>query len=224
LVHYSPTIGDHLVVWLVHNAAGKDMIRYFDYNTGATYDGPSGATYDMVNPRVSGDRILYNTPNGSDHDLFVFDTRLAKTYGSMASFKLAGTGDDEKMGAISGNEVVYIAGISPIWGRLAVPSISLNSVPKRIPRHGHIHLKGSISDQGHRIGYASLGIERYASGAWTRIKTLTASSTGTFSYKTPTAHSKTPYRVVYDGRIAIAAPGALTHLSTVSATKTAWPR
>jgi hypothetical protein len=220
-----PSIGDHLVAWLVHNGTGKDMIRYYDYNTGLTYDGPSNATYDMINPQVSGDRILYHTfLNASDADLYVFDTRIAKTNGSLSAIRLASTGDDEKLGMISGDEVVFIAGASPYWGKLAAPGISLSAVPTRIAHGGHIHLKGYISDQGHRIGSATLGIERYSSGKWTLIKTLTASSTGTFSYQTPKTYSKTPYRVVYDGRIAFASAAARNHLSAVSVAKTAWPR
>lgn len=221
----SPSIGDHLVAWLTHNASGKDMIRYFDYNTGGTYDGPSSASYDMVNPQVSGDRILYNSAiNTSDQDLFIWDTRVARWSGSLSTFRLAGTGNDEKTGAISGNDVAYIAGITPIWGRLAVPSISLSSVPTRIPRGGHIHLKGSVSDQGHRVGYANLAIEKYASGKWTRIKTLTAKSTGAFSYQTPRTYSKTSYRVVYYGWPPNVGAGALSHFSAVSSSRTAWPR
>jgi hypothetical protein len=224
LTHWSPSIGDHLIAWVIHNATGKDRIQYFDYNTGETTLGPTDDMYDILNVRVSGDRILYNVPNGADQDLYVFDTRMAKVADLFASFKLAGTGDDEEMGAISGNEVVYIAGASPIWGRLAVPSISVSAVPSRIAHGGHIHLKGSISDQGHRIGSASIGIEKYVSGAWKRVKTFTASSTGTFSYQTPKTYSKTPYRVVYDGRLAFMGAPALTHLSAVSGVKYAWPR
>jgi hypothetical protein len=224
LAHWSPSIGDHLIAWVIHNASGKDRIQYFDYNTGETTLGPTNATYDVLNVRVSGDRILYNVPNGADQDLYVFDTRMAKVAGLLAAFRLAGTSDDEEAGSIAGSEVVYIAGASPVWGKLAVPGISLSAVPSRISHGGHIHLKGYITDQSHRIGYASLGIERYASGVWTRIKTLTASSTGTFSYQTPKAYSKTAYRVVYDGYLAFMAAPARTHLSTVSSVKYAWPR
>jgi hypothetical protein len=105
-----------------------------------------------------------------------------------------------------------------------VPSISLSSVPSRISRGGHIHLTGSISDLGHRIGGAKLYVEKYAAGKWTPIKLLTASTTGTFSYKTPAAHSKTKYRVVYNGNVDLLDAPASEHLSTVSAVKTAWPR
>jgi hypothetical protein len=212
------------VAWVVQNPAGKWMIRYFDYNTGETHDGATSDTYNMENPEVSGDRILYSTSNGSTLDLDLWDARLAGSPGNWPYVGLVSSGADDSMGMIAGNEVVYMSGNYPSWGRLAVPSISLNSVPTRIARGGHIHLTGSISDQGHRIGGASIGIEKYASGAWTRVKTLTASSTGTFSYQTPKIYAKTKYRVVYNGRMILFGAGALDHFSTVSATRTAWPR
>jgi hypothetical protein len=219
----SPSIGDHLVAWTVHNGNGKDMIRYYDYNTGVTSDGPSNASYDVSPPRVSGDRILYSLANGSDTDLLVFDARVAKVTGALSVFPLATTADDDKMGAISGNEVVYISGATPMWGKLLVPAISLNKVPKRIAHGGHIHLTGSIREQGHILGSVAVNIEKYSSGRWNWVKTIPCPK-GTFSYKTPPIHSKTLYRVSYDGRFATGAATVTNHFSTVSGTKTAWPR
>jgi len=218
-----PSIGDHLVAWTVHNGNGKDMIRYYDYDTGLTYDGPSNPTYDVSPPRVGGDRILYSLANGSDTDLLIFDTRVAKVSGVFASFPLATTADDDKMGAISGNEVVYISGATPMWGKLLAPAISLNKVPARIAHGGHIHLTGSIRDQGHILGGATVRIEKYSSGRWVQVKTI-ACPKGTFTYKTPPIHTKTKYRVTYDGRFAWGTSTVTNHFSTVSGTKTAWPR
>jgi hypothetical protein len=220
----SPSIGDHLVAWRVQNADAKWMIRYFDYNTGETHDGFSNGTYDAFDPEVSGDRILFSTSNGSNLDLYAWDARTASVPGNWPFMGLAASTANDQSGVISGNEVVYMAGDNPSWGRLVVPTISLASVPTRIARGGHIHLTGSISDQGHRVGGAVLGIERYAAGAWTRIKTLTASPTGTFTYQTPKTYAKTRYRVVYDGKLIFFGAAALDHLSTVSSARTAWPK
>ncbi len=220
----SPDIGSHLVVWLTGNASGKQAVRYYDYNTGLYATGPSSTVNDMVDPQVSGDRIIYSTWDGLDYDLYLFDARLAKAHPTEASIPIATTANQDRYGRIDGNELTYMSGNIVYYVRLAVPGISLNSVPKRIPHLGHIHLKGSISDQGQRIGGASLGIEKYGSGKWTRIKTITASSTGTFSYQTPHNHSKTLYRVVYDGKLDHFGAQSADHLSTVSAVKTAWPR
>jgi hypothetical protein len=219
----SQSIGSHLVAWRVDNGSGQQVIRYYDFDTGMTYDGPSSTVYDMGAPYVSGDRILYSTGDISNHLLCVWDTRIAKTSPGSASFLVAEGGWVDG-GAIDGNQIAYSDGSEILYARLAVPSIALNSVPARIPHNGHIHLKGSISDQGIRIGGATLGIEKYASGKWTRIKTITASSTGSFSYQTPHNHSKTKYRVVYDGHVMVSEVPWTNHLSTVSAVKTAWPR
>ena len=89
----------------------------------------------------------------------------------------------------------------PTRARLAAPSISARSVPKRIAHGGRLRLKGSISDQGVPIGGPTSGIERYGSGKWSRIKTITTTSPGTYSYYTPKNYSKKQYRVVYDGVI-----------------------
>jgi hypothetical protein len=182
----------------------------------------------MVNPRVSGDRIVYDSSSGTVPNFYIWDTRVARIPGAFPTSLLAASGWGDSEGAISGNDVAWATGgfdgsTTPLWGRLATPSISVGSVPKRIARGRRLHLVGSISDQGHRIGNAQLGIERYSSGRWTRIKTLTASSAGSFSYYTPKNTSKTSYRVVYDGYSSFSASLA-NHLSTVSSTKTAWPR
>jgi len=219
-----PDIGDHLVVWLAYNTSGWYFIRYYDFNTGLVYDGPSSTQQSMLNPQVSGDRILYNVFNGANQDLYVYDTRIAKTDAVGASFVIAATTNEDRFGRIDGNQLTYMTGNIVYFARLVVPSISLSAVPGRIPHGGHIHLKGSISDQGHRIAGATIGIERYGSGKWTRIKTLTATSTGTFSYQTPKNYTKTKYRVVYDGKVDHFGAPSANHLSAVSAVKTAWPR
>ena len=219
-----PSIGSHLVAWRVGNASGHWMIRYFDYNTGETYDGPTSTTHDMLNPQVSGDRILYDVSNGTSQDLIAWDTRVAKTAGVFSLFSLADTTQDDHWGKISGNEVVFMTGVTPYWGRLATPGISLNSTPKRIAHGARLRLAGSISDQGHRVGFAKLGVERYVSGKWARIKTITASSAGAFSTTTPKNYVKRQYRVVYDGTTSLFDANAIKHLSTTSKAKTAWPR
>lgn len=219
---FDPSIGDHLVAWRVTD--GDYMIRYFNYYTGETYNGPTNAAQPLLNPQVAGDRILYNISNGSDQDLYVWDARVAKASAPYASFLLADSTANDHWGKISGNSVAYMSGSSPYKGRLAAPSISLASVPKRIRHGARLHLKGSITDQGQRIGGAKLGIERYGSGKWSRIKTITASSTGSFSYYTPKNYSKKQYRVVYDGVWVLFQATARNHLSTVSGSKTAWPR
>jgi hypothetical protein len=224
----TPRMGDHLVAWCEKNTSGKWMIRYYDFNTGLIYDGPSSMSDDMVNPRVSGDRIVYDSSSGANPNFYVWDTRIARVPGAFPNLLLAATSWGDSEGAISGNDVAWVTGgfdgsTAPLWGRLAAPSISVGSVPKRIARGRRLHLVGSISDQGHRIGNAQLGIERYSAGRWTRIKTLTASSTGSFSYYTPKNTSKTSYRVVYDGYTGYLA-SLVNHLSTVSRAKTAWPR
>jgi hypothetical protein len=217
-------IGDHLVVWRIRNGSGRLAIRYYDYDTGLTYDGPSSTEYDMQRAWVSGDRILYGMATGpSDMSLHVWDTRIARTSASAASLTVASAVEYESY-AFDGGRITYASGDEIYYARLAIPSISLNAVPTRIPHLGHIHLTGSISDLGVRIGGAKLGVERYASGKWTRIKTLTASATGTFSYQTPHNHAKTKYRVVYDGQATVAQVPWTNHLSTRSAVKTAWPR
>jgi hypothetical protein len=153
----------------------------------------------------------------------VWDTRVAKATPAFAAIDVS-TGDTAEEGTIDGNRIAYRADRKLYFATLMVPSISLNTVPTRISHGARIRLRGSISDQGIRIGGASLGIEKYASGRWTRIKTITATSTGSFSYYTPKNHGKTKYRVVYDGKMAPFAPQTTQHLSTVSVVKTAWPR
>jgi hypothetical protein len=217
VAQWSPTLGDHLLAWLVNNSDGRSMIREIN-------DGPSDPTYSVGSMRVSGDRILFDRPTATDYDVSLWDARIAKTSGIFSIVGLAATTENDTVGSFSGNELTYMSDNAMYWGKLAVPSISLASVPSRIARGGHIHLAGSISDQGHRIGGASLGIEKLASGRWTRVKTITANSSGAFSYQTPRIYSKTQYRVVYDGRLILFGAGALDHLSTVSGAKTAWPR
>jgi hypothetical protein len=218
----SLNIGSHLVVWREWTNATTYTIHYYDFDTDQTYEVPTGISSMVYRLGVSGDRILYFT-GGSDSDIRIWDTRIAKTTPGLAAFDIS-TGDSGYEGWIDGSRIAYRSATGIYFAKLLVPSISLNSVPTRIPHLGHIHLKGSISDQGIRIGGAKLGIEKYSSGKWTRIKTITASSTGSFSYQTPHNHSKTKYRVVYDGFMTPTGPPAQEHLSTVSSVKTAWPR
>jgi hypothetical protein len=217
-------IGDHLVAWTSLNGFGHYAIRYYDYDTGLISEGPSDQFYDAVAPHVSGDRIIYSMYNGADDDLYVYDTRIARTNPLGARLPLATTNTHDRSGAIDGNNIAYMSQDIVYFGRLAAPSISLKTVPNRIPHNGHIHLTGSISDQGHRIASAALEIEKYASGKWTKFKAITANAAGEFAYKTPHNHSKTRYRVVYNGKVTVTAAEAAGHMSTVSAVKTAWPR
>jgi hypothetical protein len=220
-----PTIGEHLVVWASSNAAGKKAIFYHDFETGGTYTGPSSDVYDLRDLKVAGDRITYTMSNGVDDDIFVFDTMLARAQGvENASFPIAATMANESLANTSGNQIVYLSDGRPMWGTLVTPSVSLNAVPTRIPHLGHIHLVGSISELGRRLGGVSIRIEKYASGKWTSIKTLTTTASGTFSYQTSHNHSKTSYRVVYAGNSAFFDAGLLTHLSAVSSVRVAWPR
>jgi hypothetical protein len=205
-------------VWLEPNDSGKLRIRYYDFNTGLVSDGPSYVGQHIGSPQVSGDRIIYSVSNGADQDLYVFDTLLARSY------LIAGTNLNDMSGRIDGDQLTYVSGSMVYYARLQVPSISLKSVPKRIRNHGHIHVAGSISDQGHRIAWASLRIDKFSSGKWVAVKTITASAAGTFSYKTPKIHSKTKYRVVYTGFDVGTTGDYQRHLSAVSSVKTAWPR
>jgi hypothetical protein len=220
----SVNIGSHLVVWREWTNATAYTIHYYDFDTGQTYEVPTGISNSIYTPGVSGDRILYFARVGDDSsDVRVWDTRVAKTIPAFAAIDVS-TGDTAQEGTIDGNRIAYLDDRRLYFAKLMVPSISLKGVPRRISHGARIRLWGSISDQGIRIGGATLGIEKYAAGKWTRIKTLTASSTGSFSYYTPKNHSKTKYRVVYDGKMAPFAPATTSHLSTVSAVKTAWPR
>jgi hypothetical protein len=221
---WSPDIGDHLVAWETLNAAGRLMIRFYDFDTGLVYDGPTSATYNMVNPQVSGDRILYNRQNGPDYDLCAWDTRLAKSSATMASIEITSTVLGDLYGRIEGNQIAFLSGNVVYYARLAAPSIALKAVPTRIAHGGHIHVAGTISDRGHRIAGATLRIEKYAAGKWAQVAAVAASSTGAFSYKTPKTYAKTNYRVVYNGRATMFTIPAAEHLSTRSAVKTAWPR
>jgi hypothetical protein len=225
---YAPEIGNHLVVWATGNASGKFRLKYYDFNTGLVYDGPTSTTSDVEDIDVSGDRIVYRIHNGADYDVYVFDTRLAKSDFQSASLKVAGTSADETDPKIDGSRIVYTSGTieggSVMLAKLAVPSISVKAVPSRISHGAKIKLAGTISDQGTRIGSASLGVEKYASGRWTRIKTITANVKGEFSTYTPRNHSKTKYRVVYDGKHSLFGSGLANHFSAVSAVRTAWPR
>jgi hypothetical protein len=217
----SLNIGSHLVVWRELVPAVGYAIHYYDFDTGQTTEIPTGITSWVYRLGVSGDRILYLS-GAVDPDVRVWDTRVAKTSPTFAAIDVS-TGDTAQEGTIDGSRIAYRDDRKLYFAKLMVPSISLKPVPSRISHGARIRLWGSISDQGIRIGGASIGIEKYASGKWTRIKTLTASSTGSFSYYTPKNHSKTKYRVVYDGKMAPFAPATTQHLSTVSAVKTAWP-
>jgi hypothetical protein len=216
-------IGNHIVAWRGWETPTTIFTYYYDYNTGLTKKVfvPGNVIYD---PNVSGDRMIVYVGGDPTWDMRVYDTRIAKTNEPFALVDVT-DGDTGMQGSIDGSRIAYLLDREIHFVKLTVPSISLNSVPKRIPHKGHIHLKGSISDQGIRIGGASLGIERYASGKWTLIKTITASAAGTFSYQTPHNHSKTKYRVVYDGFMgSMFGSQAEEHLSAVSSVKTAWPK
>jgi hypothetical protein len=224
---FLPSIGDHLVAWLALNTSGRAMVRYHNFDTGENLSGPSDPDYSIANPQVSGDRILYDIPSGSNRDMYVFDVRAWRASGGgiPLSFAMPNTNQDELEGKISGNACVYLSNGSPTWARLAVPGLSIGSVPTRVPHHGHIHLKGTLTDQSVPIGYAPLRVEKYSGGKWVKVKTITTSASGAYSYQTPTLHSKTNYRVAYDGRAAVAFnPGIARHFSAVSAVRTGWPR
>ncbi|HEY5483337.1 MAG TPA: hypothetical protein VIK31_05930 [Propionibacteriaceae bacterium] len=222
--NFSPSIGDHLVAWTTVNASGKYMIRYHDYDTGQTLDGPTSTTFDMADPRVSGDRILYRAANPGGTAMYVFDVRTWRASPGLAlSFPLPDTSADELAGRISGTSCVYLNGGYPTWATLAVPKVTVGSVPTRIRHHGHIHLSGTVSDQGIRIGKARLRIEKYSGGRWLLVRTITASSNGSYSYQTPTLHAKTKFRVAYDGMLVPLGAGISQHFSAVSAVRTGWP-
>ncbi len=97
------------------------MFRYFDYDTGQTYDGKSSTTVDVMNPQVSGDRILYNVSTGSNQDLFVWDTRVAKTAGVLSSFVMSNETVNETAGQIAGNDLVYLSGTCACLGETRGP-------------------------------------------------------------------------------------------------------
>jgi hypothetical protein len=220
----SPSMGDHMVAWRAR-VSGIWVIRYYNYDTALTLDGPSDATYDMQNPQVAGDRILYDFSDGADKNMFVFDIRAHRSSGPfMFSFAMPNTDADEIWGSISGNTAVYLSNGYPYWAKLAVPSVSIGAVPLRVPHNGHIHLRGTLSDQGIPLSYTSLSVEKYSGGKWVKVKTITTSRTGTYSYTTPTLHSKTKYRVAYEGSIMLFNPGMAQHFSVVSAVRTGWPR
>jgi hypothetical protein len=225
LMQQSANIGDHLVVWNEFSNQGGVTMHYYDFYTRETHELHLGGGL-FYRLSVSGDRILYLMMTGPDTtEARVFDTRVAKSTPELASVEVS-TEDSVHDGTIDGNRIAFVdAGTRGMhFATLMVPTISLHSVPSRIPHGGHIHLTGYISDQGRRIGSAIMGIEKYASGKWIRVKTFTATSTGDFTYKTPKTYSKTKYRVVYDGYMSATAAPARNHLSTVSAVKTAWPR
>jgi hypothetical protein len=159
--------------------------------------------------------------------MWVFDVRAHRSSGSfMFSFAMPNTSADEIWGAIGGNTAVYLSNGYPYWAKFAVPSVSIGSVPTRIPHHGHIHLKGYLSDQGVPLSYTTVYVEKYSSttGKWNKVKTLTTSKTGYYSYTTPTLYSKTKYRVAYDGSITLFSSGMSRHFSAVSSVRTGWPR
>jgi hypothetical protein len=222
--HYAPSIGSHLVAWLTENGSGMSKIRYYNYDTGETLDGPSATTYDMLEPQVCGDRILFRMANPGGTAMYVFDIRARRSVpGSAFSFSMPDTASNEVAGKIAGDCFVYLNGGLPTWGKLLVPSMTIGSVPKRVAHHGHIHLKGKVSDQGVAIGYAPLRVEKYSGGKWVLVKTLEATASGNYSYTTPTLHAKTKFRVAYDGSLLWFSPGFTQHLSAVSAVRTGWP-
>jgi hypothetical protein len=220
-----PAIGNHLVAWLSPNGDGHAMVRTYNYDTREWVYGPTSASFDMRDPQVAGDRILYGVSNGSDLDLYVFDVRARRVDSVFVrSFAMPNTSADQLAGRIAGNSCVYLSNGRPTWAKLEVPSVTIASVPKRVPHHGHIHLKGTVSDQGMPLGKVPLRIERYSGGRWVLVTTITSSTTGSYSYKTATLHAKTKFRVAYDGRVYPTSAEIIQHFSAVSATRTGWPR
>jgi hypothetical protein len=223
--HYAPSIGSHLVAWLTENVSGKMMIRYHNYDTGETLDGPTSTSYDMLDAQISGDRILFRAASPSGTAMYVFDVRARRSVPGLAlSFPMPDTDANELQGRIAGDSCVYLKNGVPTWAKLAVPVVTVGSVPTRVSRHGHIHLKGKLSDQGVPIGKAALRVEKYSGGKWVLVKTITASAAGDYSYTTPTLHAKTMFRVAYDGSFIPLNSGFARRFSAVSAIRTGWPR
>lgn len=218
-----PSIGDHLVAWRYHNGS-RWAIRYYNYDTDQILEGPGSTLSDMENPQVSGDRISVNASNGADQDIYVYDARVSRSAGIAFAFITPTTAGDQVSARLSGTSMLYLSGGYPVWGKMLAPSLSIGSVPSRVARHGHIHLKGTLSDLGVPIAAAPLRIEKYSGGKWLLAKTLTTSSSGTYSYQTPTLHSKTSYRVAYDGARMVNSSRMQQHLSAVSAVRVGWPR
>ncbi len=218
----SPSLGSHIVTWRAWEGMFAVKTCYYDFDTSriTTVSVSGNLVYE---PRVSGDRFLMQVGSGT-YDLRVFDTRIARTSEALALIDVT-DGDEGYDAAIDGSRVVYRVGASSLhYVKLAVPGISLHSVPKRIAHAARIRLWGSISDNGSRIGGAKLDIEKLSSGRWVKIASVTANSSGEFSYYTPKNHSTTYYRVAYNGFMEMFGPPAKQHLSTASATKKAWPR
>jgi hypothetical protein len=220
----SPSIGDHLVAWRA-TGIGHQVIKYFNYDTGTTSVAASGSV-DMQNPQVSGDRILYDASNGSNQDMWIFDVRVNRAAAPFQfPFAIDNTSSNEIWGKISGNTFVYLSGAFPVWGKINVPSVSIGTVPTRIPHAGKLHLTGKLSDLGIPLGGATLRLEKYVSGRWNLVKTIQTSSLGTYSTNTPSNPAgKTKYRMAYDGLFAFLGAQWYTHPSAVSSTRTAWPR
>ena len=218
----SPSIGSHLVAWSVQGI-GHLIVKYYNYDDDTTSIAAS-ADVDIFNPQVSGDRILYDYSNGTDKDTWIYDARAARGWPFPLAFPIDNTSGDEIWGKISGNNFVYLSNGLPYWGKLAVPSLSVGSVPTRIAAGTRITLKGKLSDMSVPVGGVSLDVERRSGNKWLKIKTITTTSSGAYSYSTPKNTVKTQYRVAYNGMFAFLGPTWLTHFSAVSSVRTAWPR
>ena len=162
--------------------------------------------------------------DGASLDLHVWDFRLQRASGSVVSFPVSDLAGDQESAKVAGNSCVYLSSGWPIWAKFQVPTVKIDTVPVRVPHHGHIHLKGTLTEQGLPIAGAHLRVEEYSGGKWILAKTLTTSASGAYAYKTPTLHAKTKYRVACDGMFSIYVPGVAEHLSAVSAVRTGWPR
>ncbi len=221
--YWLPSIGDHLVAWL-GDAGGHAALRTYNYETKTWVYGPSDPSWDVLDPQVAGDRVVYGMSDGVKLGLYLWDFRVQRASGSVVSFPFTDLAGDQESAKVAGNSCVYLSGGWPIWARFQVPSLSVGAVPRRIPHHGHIHLKGTLTEQGLPIAGAHLRVEKYSGGKWVLAKTLTTSASGAYAYKTPPLHAKTKYRVAYDGMFSMSVPGVAEHLSAVSAVRTGWPR
>ena len=142
-------MGDHMVAWLTPNGTGHEEIKYYNYDTDVTAVVAS-LTVDAFNPRVSGDRALYDYSNGSDKDTWIFDARVNRTSTTLQfPVAITNTSADEIWGKLRGNSLVYLSGGYPYWAKLAVPSVTIGSVPKahRPPRQA--------SSEGQAVGPGS---------------------------------------------------------------------
>ena len=178
----------------------------------------------MQNPRVSGDRILFDYSNGTDNDTWVVDARVSRV-GLTLPFVVANSSSDDFWGRITGNNFVYLSNGYPYWAKLAVPGLTINSLPTRIARSARVTLVGKLTDQGLGVGGVALRVERRsASGTWDKIASLTTAASGAYTYKSPKNTVKTSYRIAYDGSPIFFGPTIGAHFSAVSSARVAWPR